>query len=141
DNGGNTREVATMDDGLVFAGNTGDDIAKKLGETLTLSGELAAGDDATGANLRVDSVNGQLNLVMAQDVTDLNSITINNGGPVIDGDGIDMNDNQITNLAAGTADDHAVNLGQLNEVEEIASRGWNISADGDTPTNVAPGDT
>ncbi|MGY0634172.1 ESPR-type extended signal peptide-containing protein [Luteimonas sp. A478] len=141
DDEGNDREVATMDDGLVFAGNTGDDIARTLGETLTVSGELEEGKDATGDNLRVDSADGQLNLVMAQDLTDLNSITINNGGPVISSGGIDMNDNRITNLADGTEDDHAVNLGQLEGVEAIANRGWDISTNDGDLANVAPGDS
>ncbi|QCP83880.1 hypothetical protein D0C27_19235 [Alcaligenes faecalis] len=68
---------------------------------MTVSGELAEGEASTGANLRVDSDGNQLNLVMAQNLTDLNSITINNGGPVINGDGINMNGKKITDLAAG----------------------------------------
>src|SRR5690606_12975920 len=46
DDAGNVREVATMDDGLNFAGNTGDTIAKKLGDTLTISGDLDGSEDA-----------------------------------------------------------------------------------------------
>ena len=146
DDEGNDREVATMNDGLVFAGNTGDDIAKSLGETLTLSGELADDDDATGANLRVDSDGDQLNLVMAQDLTDLNSITINNGGPIISGDGINMAGNRITNLDRGVDGTDAVNLDQLDEVSDAANAGWNVSVDdegalADGSNNVAPGGT
>ena len=121
---------------LNFAGNTGDAIAKKLGETLTISGELAEGEDATGANLRVDSANGILNLMMAKDLTDLNSIVIN-GGPTINNQGI-------TNLAAGeisaTSTD-AVNGSQLYAVSEVANAGWNIATDSGTASNVKPGDT
>src|SRR5690606_15232691 len=121
----NGAEIATQDDGLSFAGNTGGTISKTLGDNapLTISGDLAETEASTGANLRVDSDGNQLNLVMARDLTDLDSITINNGGPVIGSDGINMGDNQITNLAAGTSDDHAVNLGQLRDVEEVANRG------------------
>lgn len=137
---GTVHEVATMDDGLNFAGNTGDAIAKKLGETLTVSGGLAEGEDATGANLRVDSENGQLNLVMAQDLTDLNSITINNGGPVIHEGGINMNNKHITNLAPGVDGTDAVNVDQLEAVETIANRGWDLSVNGEDAENVAPGD-
>ena len=134
-------EVATQTDGLSFAGNTGSTIAKTLGDStpLTLSGELAAGSDATGANLRVDSDGNQLNLVMAQDLTDLNSITINNGGPVLNGDGINMGGKKITDLAAGTDDTDAVNVSQLKEVSEVANEGWNVSANGATAENVKPG--
>jgi autotransporter adhesin len=134
-------EVATQNDGLSFAGNTGGTIAKTLGDNtpLTVSGELAEGEAFTGANLRVDSDGNQLNLVMAQNLTDLNSITINNGGPVINGDGINMGGKKITNLDAGTDDTDAVNVSQLKDVEEVANAGWNISANGAAAENVKPG--
>ncbi|QTC01526.1 YadA-like family protein [Alcaligenes sp. SORT26] len=135
------NEVATQADGLSFAGNTGNTIAKTLGDNtpLTLSGELAAGEVSTGANLRVDSDGNKLNLVMAQNLTDLNSITINNGGPVINGDGIDMGGKKITNLDAGTDDTDAVNVSQLKEVSDVANAGWNVSANGGAAENVKPG--
>ncbi|WP_181363836.1 YadA-like family protein [Alcaligenes faecalis] len=134
-------EVATQNDGLSFAGNTGGTIAKTLGDNtpLTVSGELAEGEASTGANLRVDSDGNQLNLVMAQNLTDLNSITINNGGPVINGDGINMGGKKITDLEAGTDDTDAVNVSQLKDVEEVANAGWNISANGGATENVKPG--
>ncbi|ATI00567.1 YadA-like family protein [Alcaligenes faecalis] len=134
-------EVATQNDGLSFAGNTGSTIAKTLGDNtpLTVSGELAEGEASTGANLRVDSDGNQLNLVMAQNLTDLNSITINNGGPVINGDGINMGGKKITNLDAGTDDTDAVNVSQLKEVSDVANAGWNISANGAAAENVKPG--
>ncbi|OSZ47892.1 hypothetical protein BVZ32_20360, partial [Alcaligenes faecalis] len=135
------NEIATQADGLSFAGNTGRTIAKTLGDNtpLTISGELAESEESTGANLRVDSDGNQLNLVMAQNLTDLNSITINNGGPVINGSGINMNGKKITNLEAGTDDTDAVNVSQLKDVEEVANAGWNISANGGATENVKPG--
>ncbi|MCC9161750.1 YadA-like family protein [Alcaligenes sp. MMA] len=134
-------EVATQNDGLSFAGNTGSTIAKTLGDNtpLTVSGELAEGEASTGANLRVDSDGNKLNLVMAQNLTDLNSITINNGGPVINGDGINMGGKKITNMDAGTDDTDAVNVSQLKEVSDVANAGWNISANGGAAENVKPG--
>ncbi len=141
DGDGNVREVATMDDGLNFAGNTGDTIAKKLGETLEITGELADGADATGDNLRVDSRDGKLNLMLAQDLTNLNSITINNG-PVINSNGIDMGDKKITNLAPGVDGTDAVNVDQLEAVEATANAGWNLSVGGEGATaenKVGPG--
>ncbi|MFP5197224.1 YadA-like family protein [Alcaligenes faecalis] len=134
-------EIANLNDGLSFAGNTGSTIAKTLGDNtpLTISGELAEGAESTGANLRVDSDGNKLNLVMAQDLTDINSITINNGGPVINGDGINMGGKKITNLAEGTDDTDAVNVSQLKDVEEVANAGWNISANGGAAENVKPG--
>ncbi|WP_167752860.1 YadA-like family protein [Pusillimonas caeni] len=136
----NGYEIATQNDGLSFAGNTGTDIAKTLGDNtpLTISGELAAGADSTGANLRVDSDGNQLNLVMAQNLTDLSSITINNGGPVIHEGGINMNDNRITNLAPGEDGTDAVNLDQLEAVEAVANAGWNLTDAGGNEVNIGP---
>ncbi|MGG4603771.1 YadA-like family protein [Paenalcaligenes sp. Me131] len=135
------NEVATQADGLSFAGNTGNTIAKTLGDDtpLTISGELAGGEASTGANLRVDSDGNKLSLVMAQNLTDLNSITINNGGPVINVDGINMGGKKITNLDAGTDDTDAVNVSQLKEVSDVANAGWNVSANGQAAENVKPG--
>ncbi|MDX3893442.1 YadA-like family protein [Pusillimonas sp.] len=139
----NGSEIATQADGLSFRGNTGGTIAKALGDDtpLTVSGLLAAGDASTGANLRVDSDGNQLNLVMARNLTDLDSITINNGGPVINSGGINMRGNKITNLAVGTADTDAVNVSQLNDVADIANAGWNVGVPGQGSANVAPGGT
>lgn len=133
-------EIATQADGLSFAGNTGGTISRSLGDDvpLTIAGTLDGGESASGANLRVDRDGNQLNLVMARDLTDLNSIAINDG-PVIDSGGIDMNDTQIIGLADGTSDDHAVNLGQLNDVEATASRGWDVSVEDGEERAVAPG--
>jgi autotransporter adhesin len=46
---------------------------------------------------------------------------------------------QITNVAAGAVDTDAVNVAQLKRVGSAASAGWNVQANGDTATNVAPG--
>ncbi|MCW4153940.1 hypothetical protein OM427_31120, partial [Halomonas sp. 18H] len=120
---GNEQEVANLEDGLNFEGNQGATIAKRLNETLTVKGELANGDEASGANLRVDSEDGDLNLVMARNLTELDSATFGDptgndqfvinqdgaqfedvdgeqrdGTPSIAADGIDGGDNQITGV-------------------------------------------
>ncbi|MCS2608393.1 beta strand repeat-containing protein, partial [Halomonas dongshanensis] len=126
----NGTEIATQNDGLSFAGNTGSTISKALGDTapLTLSGGLAAGEDSTGNNLRVDSDGSQLNLVMARNLTGLDSITIT-GGPVINGSGINMDGTRITNLAPGVDGTDAVNVSQLDgEIADVISEGLNFSA-------------
>ncbi|CAH1043410.1 ESPR-type extended signal peptide-containing protein [Halomonas sp. TD01] len=51
------------------------------------------------------------------------------------------NERRITNVAAGATDTDAVNVSQLKAVNEVANTGWNVQANGDTATNVAPGDT
>ncbi|EEV25338.1 autotransporter adhesin, partial [Actinobacillus minor 202] len=66
DPNGTTHEVATLDDGLKFAGNQGDTIAKKLGETLSVVGALANESAASANNIRVDSENGQLVVKIAE---------------------------------------------------------------------------
>ncbi|WKU19113.1 ESPR-type extended signal peptide-containing protein [Advenella alkanexedens] len=136
----NNTEIANKNDGLSFAGNTGGNIAKKLGDTtpLTISGALAGSEAVTGANLRVDSDGNKLNLVMARNLTDLDSIVINNG-PVINNQGINMGGKRITGLAAGIDGTDAVNVDQLEAVETFANKGWDISANGSAGANVAPG--
>ncbi|WGZ35763.1 YadA-like family protein [Xylella fastidiosa subsp. pauca] len=46
---------------------------------------------------------------------------------------------QLSGLAAGTSNTDAVNVAQLKVVDEIASRGWNLTASGANSGNVAPG--
>lgn len=49
---------------------------------------------------------------------------------------------QIHNVTAGTANNDAVNVSQLNDVKSIANKGWNLTtAHGGTTTTVKPGDT
>ena len=130
-------QVATMEDGMKFAGNTGGTIAKKLNETLNIEGTLTNSADASGANLRVDSDNGKLNLVMAKNLTDLDSIMINNGGPIISSTGIDMGSNvdeedyptnRITNLGKGIDGTDAVNVDQLYSLEsDTINKGLNFA--------------
>ncbi len=134
-------------DGLYFGGDTGEDFfgSLKTAGPVVVTGKLKAGDASTGKNLRVDS-DGQsrLSLVMARNLTDLDSITINNGGPVISGGGIHMGGKKITSLAAGTDTTDAVNVAQLNDVADVASAGWHVSVGGEgvvAGNKVAPGGT
>ncbi|WP_160168749.1 YadA family autotransporter adhesin [Bordetella bronchiseptica] len=48
---------------------------------------------------------------------------------------------QITGVAAGTADSDAANVAQLRAVNDTATAGWNVSAQGANTSNVAPGGT
>ncbi|WP_434986759.1 YadA-like family protein [Vreelandella zhaodongensis] len=117
---------------IYFEGNRGERIAKRLDETLTISGELARNADATGANLRVDSDSKQLNLVMAKNLTDLESISVGDtfistegiaidNGPSLTQDGIDAGDTVITNVAPGEVSEtstDAINGSQLYKVQQ-----------------------
>ncbi len=62
---------SAVNTGLVFNGNTGNNITKKLGDTLSIKGNLANADAATATNLRVDEENGELKIKLARNLTDL----------------------------------------------------------------------
>ena len=76
---------------------------------------------------------------LAKDLKDLNSAAI--GGVTINNKGIDMGDKKITGLQAGEDDTDAVNVSQLKKVEEVAKKGWNLTANGADSSNVKPGET
>ncbi|WP_370427245.1 YadA-like family protein [Actinobacillus pleuropneumoniae] len=159
-NGGGTEEIATLNDGLNFVGDKGQVIRKKLNETLAIKGNLDAAAVVTDKNLRVDNdkdQNGELIIKMAKSLTDLTNATFSSddSNTVIGGNGLtitpktgdavsltdkglDNGNNTITNVKAGENDTDAVNVSQLKEVKNTANAGWNISANGQNETNVAP---
>ncbi|WP_256856208.1 ESPR-type extended signal peptide-containing protein, partial [Rodentibacter genomosp. 2] len=71
-----TREIATKDDGLKFQGDSGDEIAKKLGSTLNITGG-ANKDALTDNNIGVISKDGNLTVKLAKDLnlTENGSVT------------------------------------------------------------------
>ncbi|WP_153045692.1 YadA-like family protein [Advenella sp. S44] len=104
--------------------------------------KVAPGDTVQfldGRNIKVTRAGNDITVGTADDLT-ANSLTINNGGPVINGNGIAMGDKKITGVADGTDPKDAVNVKQLNAVNETANKGWNLQANGDTASKVAPGD-
>ena len=103
----------TIAKGLNFGGDFGADINKKLGEKLEIKGGASA--DLTDGNIGVVSDGTKLNVKLKKDV-DLGpngSLTIN-GKTYVNKDGLNANSQKITNVADGTANSDAVNLGQLN---------------------------
>ena len=103
----------TIEKGLNFGGDSGADINKKLGEKLEIKGGASA--DLTDGNIGVISDGTKLNVKLKKDV-DLGpngSLTIN-GKTYVNKDGLNANSQKITNVADGTANSDAVNLGQLN---------------------------
>ena len=69
------------------------------------------------------------------------SIMVGKTGTVISG-GLSVAGSKITNVAAGSEDTDAVNVGQLKGVETIANKGWNLTTGVVTDaTQVKPGDT
>ena len=117
---------------------------------------LSAGDgiSITDKKINVKLKDGEQNLVVNQDGLSLNT-TLNgmeaingvgggkisfSGGNVTINNNVTFNkDGRIQNVTAGTENTDAVNYGQLQEVSNVANAGWNVSTNGGTATNVAPG--
>ena len=118
-------------DGLNFSGNEGSTVHRDLGQTLAIRGLASAAGSYSGTNLKTvtDSATGAIQLQMA-DSPKFGNVTIN-----ADGGG------KITGVTAGTALTDAVNVSQLNNVQQTANKGWNLATDAGTASNVKPGDT
>ena len=145
DNSKNTHEVATLDDGMKYAGDDaqGADkskvIAKKLNETMDVVGG-ADKSKLTDNNIGVNNVDGKLKVQLSKEVnlTPSGSLTIgdtvvnNNGltisgGPSITNNGINAGDKYITNVKAGVNNTDAVNVAQLKEAKTEVKAGNNVT--------------
>ena len=110
DENGKTHQVATKDDGMAYGGDSGNVIKKKLNEQLDIKGGVTNEDDLTENNIGVISKNNILNVRLAKDLKDLNSITFNNGAngangkTVVNGAGMTINDAAGNPLTAVTKD-------------------------------------
>ncbi|NYT75409.1 YadA-like family protein [Alcaligenaceae bacterium] len=146
------EQLGELDDavttkGLNFAGNEGADVHRDLGTTLAIQGGATTAGAYSGANLKTvtDPVTGAINIQMAEapefKAVATNDLTVNKSLTVKHGATINMGGNKVTNVAAGTDKTDAVNVGQLDDVSEVANRGWNLKADGKNESNVAPGGT
>lgn len=117
----NNQSTTLTTKGLNFAGNTGAEIHKDLGQTLNIEGTLANDADASSKNVRVDSDGAKL-IVKIADNPVFKNITANEvklGDVVINAStGINAGDTTITNVANGTAPTDAVNVSQLNASKE-----------------------
>ena len=149
------KDVASkseVDKGLNFDGDSGTTINKKLGGTVAIKGGAAAAD-LTDNNIGVVSDGtGTLNVKLAKTLTGLDSVTaggttINGGGLIVGGktyvspNGINANDQKITNVANGDVaanSKDAVNGGQLHDAKTELNK--NIS-DAKTELNKNIGDT
>ena len=139
DHNNDKHEVATLDDGMKYAGDDaqGTDkskvIAKKLNETMDVVGG-ADKSKLTDNNIGVNNDNGKLKVQLAQniDLTPNGSLTIgdtvvnNNGltisgGPSIVKTGINAGNLNITNVKAGVNDTDAVNVKQLKDARTVVT--------------------
>ena len=129
--------------GLTFTGdNSTKTDVKKLGEEVAIIGDKNITTKASGSQVEVT-----LNKNITVDSVKAGDTTINNegltiaGGPNVTKSGINAGDKKITGVAAGTDDKDAVNVSQLNDVNKVANKGWNLTANGSNSSNVAPGET
>ena len=178
DNYNTARQIATLDDGYIFSGDNGDkNLTEKLNGTVALRGmdnEHAAqvtSDTAdkylTKNNIGVvtkskvlnedgSTQDGQVQIRLAKDLTDLTSATFTNDNgdtAVIDAknlkltlnaqaegkspvsltsSGLDNGKNKITNVAVGTSDLDAVNYGQIKSIIGTDNNVKGLSFTGDT---------
>lgn len=123
---------------LTFGGDNAEkNFKRRLGDQIFVKGgaEGALSDKNIGVESDGDSI---LKVKLAKDLKGLNSADI--GGVTINDKGINMGDKKITGLKAGEGDTDAVNVSQLKKVEEVANKGWNLTANGKDSSNVKPGD-
>ena len=132
------HEVATLDDGMKYSGDTGDQLKMKLNSNVNIKGGATSYTDTKNIAVVADGKD-TLNLRLAKDITGLNSVTTNvvntntvnattvnvggttinnegvtiNNGPTITQNKVDVAGNKIENVAPGTKATDAVNVGQL----------------------------
>ena len=166
DENGTPHEVATKDDGMMYGGDSGTVIKKKLNSQVNVKGgitdeNLLTDEDNIGV---VSDGNNTLKLRLAKDLQGLKSATFKNGNvnTVINGDGMTITETtpagnnsvsltkdglnnggkKITNVAEGTDPNDAVNVNQLKKATDAATTtvtaGNNITV---TPTTNPNGST
>ena len=133
DEDGNTHQVATKDDGMAYGGDSGNVIKKKLNEQLDIKGGLTNEDDLTENNIGVISKDNILNVRLAKDLKDLNSITFNNGAngangkTVVNGAGMTINDAAGNPLTAVTKDGVKITDGPSMTKDGIDAAGKKVT--------------
>ena len=146
DHNGKPHDVATMDDGLKFVGNDGQEVTRKLNETLSIKGGLSKTDvaNASSKNLGVRKNGDGLEIVMT-DTPDFTKVTVGGDNKITIGGQTNSdtknpaNGNYITSLDNTKWDkDHvtenrAATEGQLKDaINEISGKdkgGFGLTAD------------
>lgn len=138
---GTKHDVATLDDGMKYGGDTGNVINKKLNEQVNVVGGITdegklTTDDNIGVvsdgmnNLKVrlaKKLTGLESVTTGNTTIDTNGITINKADPTgnktvsLTGDGLNNGGNKITNVADGVDDKDAVNKSQLDNATAAAT--------------------
>ena len=133
DENGKTHQVATKDDGMAYGGDSGNVIKKKLNEQLDIKGGVTNEDDLTENNIGVISKNNILNVRLAKDLKDLNSITFNNGAngangkTVVNGEGMTIKDAAGNPLTAVTKDGVKITDGPSMTKDGIDAAGKKVT--------------
>ena len=143
---GTKEEVATLNDGMKYGGDTGAVIKKKLNEQVNVVGGIRdesklTTDDNIGVvsdgtnNLKVrlaKALKGLESVTTGDTVMNNNGVTINNGAAgntvSLTKNGLDNGGNKITNVAAGVNGTDAVNVNQLNTVAGEAAKHTTVKA-------------
>ena len=136
------HQVATMEDGMVFGGDTGTDIIKKLNNKVSVIGgitnrTLLTTEDNIGV---VSDGTDNLKVRLAKDLRGITSISNGNtkitlkdhceDAVTITGGNINVTNNRITNLKDGEDEHDAVNKGQLDKaVDGIKQGAFGVTAD------------
>ena len=145
---GTQHDIATLDDGMKYGGDTGNVIKKKLNEQVNVVGGITDTNKLTTEdNLGVVSDgSNNLKVRMAKDLKGLNSVTTNTltvGDVKIDNSGINAGNKKITNVAAGDISANstdAVNGGQLWKTNQtINNIGGAVNELGDRMDRVGAG--
>ncbi len=147
-----THEVATMDDGMKYAGDFGKGASVKLNKTVNVKGNAKKEADLTDGNIGVVSSqsgdDGQLLIKLNKDINLGNNGSVKMGNTIINNDGMTISKtesgktttvtltdkglnnggNKITNVAAGTDGTDAVNVSQLNDVKHLAEQHTTVEA-------------
>ena len=157
---GTKEEVATLNDGMKYGGDTGAVIKKKLNEQVNVVGGITDESKLTTEdNLGVVSDgNNNLKVRLAKALKGLESITagdtfINNNGITISNgaagntvsltkNGLDNGGNKITNVADGVDGTDAVNVSQLkSQGSDIINKGFGIKAEDGNEVKKKLGET
>ncbi|ETI92119.1 MAG: Hep/Hag repeat protein, partial [Veillonella sp. DORA_B_18_19_23] len=156
-NGSQLHAVTSeMDKGVAYAGDvksasaTANQFTRKLGEQTNIVGGVTDPTKLSDNNIGVVS-NGSdtLNVKLAKTLTGLDSVTagnttINNGGLTVDGktyvtpNGINANNQKITNVADGSNPNDAVNYSQLQKAIGGTAKASSVKAK-DTNVTVTEG--
>ena len=161
---GKQHDIATLDDGMKYGGDTGAVIKKKLNGQVNVIGGISdesklTTDDNIGV---VSDGSNNLKARLAKDLKGLNSVTAGNvvmdttgfyvkqttrapagtGTVSLTADGLNNGGNKIANIAAGEADTDAVNVSQLkNQGSEIVNKGFGIKAEDGNEVKKKLGET